>query len=420
MTETSATPKKFKISLTHSILLATVLGMVTGYIVGPSIAPIKIFGDIFLRLIQMSVPLIILGAVLEAVGQINPKELGKLGFKMFAWFGISTVLAAVVGLGLAFAIQPGVGLPPMETANPVQPPTQTITQVILNFFPVNIVDSMAKGSMIQVIVFAIVLGVAVSLNVRDDGDRSLLNGLRVFNRSLLTMIKVIMRTAPLGVFSLMAWVSGSLGFDIILPLAKYLGGIALGVVLIMVVMIAVTAVYVGVNPFKLAAKLSEMTLVAATTTSSAISLPVKMQDSENKLGVSKKISNLVNPLGMVLNSAGQALFLSMGSIMIAQFFHIDMPLSRAIQVVAISTLACMGTLAVPGGALIILASLMPTLGLPAEGIAILASVDWFRGMITTIPNVDCDALIALIIAKGEGEFNRDIFDGKVDPTRTAA
>ena len=80
----------------------------------------------------------------------------------------------------------------------------------------------------------------------------------------------------------------------------------------------------------------------------------------------------------------------------------------------------MGTLAVPGGALIILASLMPTLGLPAEGIAILASVDWFRGMITTIPNVDCDALIALIIAKGEGEFNRDIFDGKVDPTQTAA
>lgn len=412
--------RKFKLSLTHSILIATVLGMIVGYLVGPAIAPIKIFGDIFLRLIQMSVPLIILGAVLEAVGQINPKELGKLGFKMFVWFSVSTVIAAVIGLALAFTIQPGVGLPPMETVNPVQPPTQTIAQVILNFFPVNIVDSMAKGSMIQVIVFAIVLGIAVSVNMRDDGDRSLLNGLRVFNKSLLTMIKVIMKTAPLGVFSLMAWVSGSLGFNIIIPLIKYLGGISLGVVIVMVLMIAITAAYVRVNPFKLAAKLGNMTLVAATTTSSAISLPVKMEDSENKLGVSKKISNLVNPLGMVLNSAGQAIFLSMGSIMIAQFFHIDMTLGRTIQVVAISTLACMGTLAVPGGALIILASLMPTLGLPAEGIAILASVDWFRGMITTIPNVDCDALIALIIAKGEGEFNRDVFDGKVDPTKRDA
>lgn len=160
-------------------------------------------------------------------------------------------------------------------------------------------------------------------------------------------------------------------------------------------------------------KLSEMTIVAAITTSSAISLPIKMADSERKLGVSKKISGLVNPLGMVLNSAGQALFLSMASVMLAQFFHIEMTTGRIIQIVAISTLACMGTLAVPGGALIILASLMPTLGLPAEGIALLASVDWFRGMITTIPNVDCDALIALMIAKDEGEFNRDIFDGVV-------
>ncbi|NLL36290.1 MAG: dicarboxylate/amino acid:cation symporter [Fretibacterium sp.] len=411
--------KKPRLSLTHGILLATVLGMLVGYFVGPAIAPIKIFGDIFLRLIQMSVPLIILGAVTEAVGQINPKELGKLGFKLFLWFGISTVLAAALGLGLAFVIQPGVGLPPMETANPVQPPTQTITQVILNFFPVNIIDSMAKGSMIQVIVFAIVLGIALSFNMRDDGNPSLLNGLRLFNKSLLTMIKLVMKTAPLGIFSLMAWVSGSMGFAIIIPLAKYLGGIALATAIVMVVMIAITAAYVKVNPFKLAAKLGDMTLVAATTTSSAISLPIKMQDSENKLGVSKKISNLVNPLGMVLNSAGQALFLSMGSIMIAQFFHIEMPLPRAIQVVTISTLACMGTLAVPGGALVILASLMPTLGLPPEGIAILASVDWFRGMITTIPNVDCDALIALIIAKDEGEFNRDIFDGKIDPTKSA-
>ena len=109
---------------------------------------------------------------------------------------------------------------------------------------------MAKGSMIQVIVFAIVLGIAVSVNMRDDGDRSLLNGLRVFNKSLLTMIKVIMKTAPLGVFSLMAWVSGSLGFNIIIPLIKYLGGISLGVVIVMVLMIAITAAYVRVNKFQ--------------------------------------------------------------------------------------------------------------------------------------------------------------------------
>lgn len=156
-----------------------------------------------------------------------------------------------------------------------------------------------------------------------------------------------------------------------------------------------------------------MTVVAATATSSAISLPTKMNDSVNKLGVSERISGLVNPLGMVLNSTGQAMFLSLAAVLIAQFFHIDMPLPQMIQVVMLATLACMGTLAVPGGALAILAGLMPSLGLPLEGIAIIAGVDWFRGMITTIPNVDGDALVSLILAKDEGEFNRDVFDGKI-------
>lgn len=352
--ENTAQKTKQKLSLTHKILLGTVLGMVVGYFAGPRVDSIKILGDIFLRLIQMAVPLIILGAVMEAVGQLDPKDLGKLGFKMFAWFLVTTVIAAAIGLGLAYIFQPGAGLPPVELSTPVNAPSQTISQIVLNFFPVNIIDAMSKGSMIQVIVFSILMGIAVSIGIRDSGDKSVLNGIRTLNKNLLIMVKIIMHMAPYGVFALMAWVSGALGFGIIIPLMKYLGILALGVAIIMVLMIGVTAAYVQVNPLKLAAKLSDMTLVAATTTSSAISLPIKMSDSENKLGVSKKISNLVNPLGMVLNSAGQALFLSAASVMLSQFFHIEMTLGRTIQVVTISTLACMGTLAVPGGALIIL------------------------------------------------------------------
>ena len=276
--------KKPKVSLTNQILIATVLGLVLGHFIGPAIAPIKVVGDIFLRLIQMSVPIIILGAVTEAVGSINPKDLGKLGFKIALWFLIPTLIAAALRLAIGYIIQPGVGLPAMQLEQTVQPYTQSITTIITNFFPTNIIDSMAKGSMIQVIVFAMMLGVAI----------------------------------------------------------------------IMVVMILFTAAYVQVNPLKLAAKLANMTVVAATTTSSAISLPTKMNDSVNKLGVSERISGLVNPLGMVLNSTGQAMFLSLAAVLIAQFFHIDMLLPQMIQVVMLATLACMGTLAVPGGALVIL------------------------------------------------------------------
>ena len=162
-----------------------------------------------------------------------------------------------------------------------------------------------------------------------------------------------------------------------------------------------------------------MSIIAFTTTSSAMSLPIQMSDTVTKLGVSKRISELVNPLGMVINSTGQALFLSVASIMLFQFFNIEITAARLIQTVVLSTLACMGTPAVPGGALVVLAGLMPSLGIPIEGLALIAGVDWFRGAITTVPNVAGDALVALIVAKGEDEFSRDVFDGKVvieDPT----
>ncbi|ERL24663.1 MULTISPECIES: dicarboxylate/amino acid:cation symporter [Jonquetella] len=346
--------KKPKVSLTNQILIATVLGLVLGHFIGPAIAPIKVVGDIFLRLIQMSVPIIILGAVTEAVGSINPKDLGKLGFKIALWFLIPTLIAAALRLAIGYIIQPGVGLPAMQLEQTVQPYTQSITTIITNFFPTNIIDSMAKGSMIQVIVFAMMLGVAISLISAETGDTKILDFVKALNVAVLRIIKIVMKTAPLGVGALMAWVAGSLGFQIIVPLAKYLGGMLLGVAIIMVVMILFTAAYVQVNPLKLAAKLANMTVVAATTTSSAISLPTKMNDSVNKLGVSERISGLVNPLGMVLNSTGQAMFLSLAAVLIAQFFHIDMPLPQMIQVVMLATLACMGTLAVPGGALVIL------------------------------------------------------------------
>jgi len=113
------------------------------------------------------------------------------------------------------------------------------------------------------------------------------------------------------------------------------------------------------------------------------------------------------------------MFLSMASVMLLQFFNLDMSFGKVVQIVVISTLACMGTLAVPGGALVILAGLLPSLGIPIEGIALIAGVDWFRGMITTVPNVVCDAMISLAIAKDEGEFYREVFDGELTAAEAA-
>lgn len=399
------------ISLTNQILIATAIGLILGVLIGPKIAPIKVIGDVFLRLVLMSVPVIILGAVAEAVGQISPKDLGKLGFKMFSWFFGSTIIAAALGVLAAFIFKPGIGVTAMELSTNIVSHNQSVTDIITNFFSNNIIASLANGNMMQVIIFALLLGIAISTYVDKTGDKSLLNLIGTLNKTILIIITMVMKLAPLGVGSLLAWVAGTMGFAVIIPLLKYLGTILIATSIVMVLLVIATSIVVKVNPFKLAIKIVPMSLMAASTTSSAMSLAIKMKDSEEKLGVSKRISNLVNPLGMVLNSAGQALFLSIASIMMIQFFNLDFSFGKIVQVVILSTLACMGTLAVPGGALVIFAGLMPSLGLPPEGIALIAGVDWFRGAITTVPNVAGDALISLIIAYGEDEFNRNVFDG---------
>lgn len=220
------------------------------------------------------------------------------------------------------------------------------------------------------------------------------------------------RVAATGVGALLAEVAATIGFGVLVPMAKYLLTLFISTFVIMAIYVLLVAMRLKVNPIALTKKIIPMSVMASTTTSSAMSLPIKMKDSEEKLGISPRISNLVNPLGMVLNSAGQAVFLTIASVFIIQIYNIDVTPARLLQIVTLSTLACMGTLAVPGGALVIFASLMPTLGLPVEGVAFIAGVDWFRGAITTIPNVAGDALIAAVVADSVGEFDRDIFEGK--------
>ncbi|PHI30409.1 dicarboxylate/amino acid:cation symporter [Budvicia aquatica] len=401
------------ISMTTMIMIAMVLGIVSGIVVGPAIGNIRAIGDIFLRLIQMTVVILVMGAVIEAVGQIAPKDLGKLGGKIFSLFMISTVISAIIGIILAEIIQPGAGIDvKLTSATDIVAPQQTIYEMVVNFFPKNIIEAMTAGNMIQCIVFSLLFGMALSLYSHNTNDKRILDSIKTFNIIILGVVKLVMKMAPLGIFALLAWVTGTIGLQVMVPLMKFLICMAVGTVIILFLFITLTAMYAKVSPLKLAGKVWRMGVVAFTTTSSAISLPVKMEDSEQKIGVSKRISQLVNPLGMALNSNGLSLFLAISCITLAQFYHLEMSLVFLIQIIVLSTLATLGTVVVPGGGLVALAIVLPSMGLPLESIALLAGIDWFSGMFRTVLNVVDDALIALIIAVGEDEFDRDIFDGK--------
>lgn len=409
----SSTKGLKKVSLTQQIIIALVLGLVVGILVGPPIAPIKLIGDIWMRLIMMSVAILLLIAGATAVGRIKSDQLGKIGLKVIAYFVIWTVVAVIFGIGVALIMQPGSGMPEMELSTTIAPPPLTTAEIVLDFFPKNIVASLAAGNNLQVVVFALFFGVALSAYTSKTKNETVLEFLETIRDLLLKVVGYVIKLAPIGVFSLIAWVGGTMGSQVLLPLLKYLLAVFIATFLYMLVLLIYTSVKVKVSIGSLVKKLLPMSIIAVGTTSSAIAFPQQLKDTEEELGVSRRINHLVNPLGLVLMSAGQAIFVALAAIMLMQFFNQDMSIGRILQVVVVGTLACMGTLTVPGGALVIFAGMMVPLGLPLEGLALIAGVDWFRGMITTAPQVAGDALIAMIVAKEEGEFNRDIYEGKV-------
>lgn len=398
-------------NITNQVLIATILGVVAGIAFPEIMVNFKFIGDVFLKLIQMSVVVLVMGAVIEAVGSLEPKELGKMGAKVFAWFMGSTVLAAALGVLLGLIVKPGIGIDTsgMEIEI-IEGSSMTIFDTITGFFPSNIIKSMAEGNMIQVIVFAVLFGLALSL-IKDEGKNiMLLEFIKVFNNAVLKMVTMIMKLAPIGIFALIAPVIGQVGVSVLMTLAKFLIAFGIGTVIFMLLWTIITAAYCRVSPAKLASNMWRMTVVALTTTSSAVTLPVQLEDGKNKLGISDRISKFVMPLGMSLNSNGLAMFLALAIVTFSQFYNIPMSIGGLTNAIILSTLATLGTVVVPGGGLVALAMVLPALGLPTESIALLAGIDWFSGMFRTVLNVDADTTVALIIAKDENELDYDIFN----------
>lgn len=404
-----------KINFSVQIIVASVLGLLCGVIFKEQMANLNFIGEIFLRLIQMSVVILIMGAIIESVGSLNPKDFGKIGVKAIFLFACTTIISSVVGIFVVNIIKPGVsltGIPQIQYE--VVTYGDNLLQLVVNFVPKNIFESMSSGNLIQVIIFSIFFGLAIS-NLKNDERTSVVYDFIVqLNKIIMEIIKYIMKFAPIGVFALLGSITGSIGIEVVIPLFKFLLSMFLGAFIIFLIHLTVAVSYAKVNPFVLMGKLKETALVSVTTTSSAISLPVQMNDCETKLGISVRISRLVNSLAMTLNSDGLALTISIACIMVAQFYGIELSIQQQVVIVSIATLTTVGNLLVPGGALVAISLALGMAGLPLEGIALFAGVDWFAGIARTFINVIDDVLITLVVAVSEGEFDRALFNNQID------
>jgi proton glutamate symport protein len=401
-----------KVNMTFQIMIAMVLGIIFGVIGKEKVQGIKILGDIFLRLIQMSIIVLVMGQIIEAVGELNPKELGKKGIKVIGIFFSSSFFAAVFGIFFAQIFKPGLGLQLSSITNNVtieKSSMGTISDTILGFFSSNIFNSMANGVIAQVIVFSLLFGLALSYYRSENENSKLIDSIVEFNKVILKMVSLIMKIAPIGIFALISSTIGKSGIGVILPLSKYLGIYAIATVIYLLAFFIISAIYCRINLFKLIKGMTEMSLMALATTSSAVTLPTEMKDAKEKLGISESVTKIVLPLGMTLNSNGSAMHMAFTIVTIAQIYGADYNMSQFVYIAALATLISLANAVVPGAGLVSLAIIVPQLGLPLEAIALFAGVEWFVGMLRTILNVDSDTLTALIVARSEREIDYDVY-----------
>ena len=407
------TKKKFSISLTTQILIATVGGLAFGTLVGPWASNLKFIGDIFLRLIQMSVVLLVMSAVAGAVGGGDGRDVGKMGFHTFKWIIGFTIFSAALGAVMAILVKPGLGIDLSSAEEVTETAVSTSLQdTITAFVPTNIIQSMAEGSMVPCIVFALFFGVAMGQHTKTTKNRNIADLVVGVNAVITNIIKIVMKVAPIGIFCLLADVAGKTGFAVIVPMAKFLGILLVGDAIQFLVFGPLTAALCKVNLFKMPKKFAKMSMMAITTTSGAICLPTKMEDEVEKFGVSRKVADFTGPITMAMNSCGAAQCYVVAIFFMAQATGIDLSPYQMGMAILLSCLMCLGTISVPGGSVIVYTFLASSLGLPMDSIAVLIGIDWFAGMFRTLMNVDVDVMVAMLVACKIGEFDYDVYNDK--------
>ncbi len=347
--------KGLSISLTTQILVATVGGIIFGAFVGEWASNLKFIGDIFLRLIQMSVVLLVMSAVAAAVGSGDGQDVGKMGFHTFKWIIGFTVISAGFGVVLSMLLKPGVGIELVSAEDVANATVESasLQETILGFVPTNVITSMSEGAMVPCIVFALFFGIAMGAYTKQSGNRVVVDWVKGLNAVITNIIKTVMNIAPIGIFCLLANVAGSTGLKVIIPMLKFLGLLLIGDAIQFLIFGPLTAALCKVNVVKMPKKFAKMSIMAITTTSGAICLPTKMEDAVTKFGVSRKVADFTGPITMSMNSCGAAQCYVAAIFFMAQSTGINMSVYQMGMAILLSCLMCMGTISVPGGSVIV-------------------------------------------------------------------
>ena len=422
-----AKAEKKKIGLTTrifiSLLLGAILGVFLHYCVLPNDAVQNILvdgvfyvvGQGFLRLMQMLVvPLVLCSLICGASAIGDTKTLGKVGVRTVVFYIITTALAVAVALTVARIINPGMGmdLNSLQTTETQIATTQTsMVDTLLDIIPKNPIESLATGNMLQIIVFAIIVGIILAKL----GDKTQIvhNLFQQGNDIMMEMTMMVMSLAPIGVFCLIARTFSGMGFDAFQPLIKYMFAVMLALVIqCLGVYQILLKLFTGLNPIRFIKKFLPVMGFAFSTATSNATIPLSIDTLERKMGVSRRISSFTIPLGAPINMDGTSIMQGVAVVFIAQAYGIALTPMDYVTVIATATLASIGTAGVPSVGLVTLSMVLTSVGLPIEGIGFIMGIDRILDMSRTAVNITGDAVCTTIVAQQNQALDKEVFNKK--------
>lgn len=369
-------------------------------------------GAIFVNSLKMLVvPLVFVSLVCGVSSLSDPSKLGRLGGKSVGLYLLTTAIAVSIALIAATIVKPGANfdLPDQAAFEPKEPPG--LTQVIIDMFPSNPVASLAEGNMLQIIIFSILVGIAISLS--NESGQKVRSGFEYVNDVIMKIVTIIMNLAPYGVFFLIAKLASTIEAEKFANIMAYfLLVFFLLIGHLLVTYPALLAIFARLNPLILLTKMKDTMLFAFSSASSNATIPVTKATAEKRLGVDNSVSSFTIPLGATINMDGTAIMQGVATVFIAQAYGIGLDMTQLLMVVLTATLASVGTAGVPGVGLIMLAMVLQQVGLPVEGIALIIGIDRLLDMTRTIVNVTGDCTVTCIVAKSEGALNEDVYYDK--------
>jgi Na+/H+-dicarboxylate symporter len=417
--------KEKKIGLTTKIFIALFLGAITGVIlyyvpsgyVRDTILVEGIFyvvGQGFLRLMQMLVvPLVFCSLICGSSAMGDTKTMGKVGVKTLIFYLCTTAIAVSVAISIGLIFKPGLGL---DTAS-IQSEEVTVaestsfTDTLLNIIPKNPIQGLAEGNMLQIILFALIIGIILTKL----GERAEIvsNFFAQFNEIMMEMTNMVMSLAPIGVYCLISRTFAGIGFDGFKPMAKYMLCVLFALLIhCFVVYSGMFLAFTRLNPYKFIRKYLPVMSFAFSTATSNATIPMAIETLEEKMGVSKKISSFTIPLGATINMDGTAIMQGVAVCFAAQAFGIPLTVTDYVTVIATATLASIGTAGVPSVGLITLSMVFNSVGLPVEGIALIMGIDRILDMARTAVNITGDAMCTTIVAFQDGSLDKEVFNSK--------